>query len=119
MAQRRQRGWLKKETRSQGETWISFFRTIRKFDGKRVENKIPIGLVKDYPDKGCAWGEVARLHLQINKLDSRQGVTFADLVQHYTEHELCEHSESYPSKGTHDNQRLRAGPPQPVAPTMG
>jgi hypothetical protein len=47
MAQRHQRGWLKKEKRSQGETWMLFFRTIRKSDGKRVENKIPIGLVKD------------------------------------------------------------------------
>src|SRR5215831_11891005 len=25
MAQRHQRGWLKKETRSQGETWVLFF----------------------------------------------------------------------------------------------
>ena len=36
MAQRRQRGWLKKEARSQGETWVLFFRAIRKSDGKRV-----------------------------------------------------------------------------------
>ena len=47
MALRHQRGWLKKEIRSQGETWMLFFRTTRKSDGKRVENKIPIGLVKD------------------------------------------------------------------------
>jgi hypothetical protein len=32
-----------------------FFRTIRKSDGKRVENKIPIGLVKEFPTKSCAW----------------------------------------------------------------
>ena len=57
MAQRRQRGWLKKETRSQGETWILFFRAIRNFDGKRVENKIPIGLVKDFPEKSSAWAK--------------------------------------------------------------
>jgi hypothetical protein len=44
MAQRHQRGWLKKETRSNGETWVLFYRTIRKSDGKRVENKIAIGL---------------------------------------------------------------------------
>ena len=29
MAQRHQRGWLKKEKRSQGETWMLFFRTLR------------------------------------------------------------------------------------------
>ncbi len=43
MAERHQRGWLKKEKRAQGETWVLFFRTTRKSDGKRVENKIPIG----------------------------------------------------------------------------
>jgi tetratricopeptide (TPR) repeat protein len=37
MAQRHQRGWLKKEKRAQGETWVLFFRTTRKSDGKRVE----------------------------------------------------------------------------------
>src|SRR6266851_3696057 len=46
---------LKKEKRSQGETWVLFFRTVRKSDGKRVENKIPIGLVKDFSSKSCAW----------------------------------------------------------------
>ena len=29
MAQRHQRGWLKKEKRAQGETWVLFFRTTR------------------------------------------------------------------------------------------
>ena len=71
-----------------------FFRTIRKFDGKRVEDKIPIGLVKDFPDKSCAWAEVARLHLPINQVDSRRSVTFADLAHHYPEHEFSEHTES-------------------------
>ena len=56
MAQRNQRGWLKKESRAQGETWVLFFRASRKSDGKRVENKIPIGLVKDLPDKGECMG---------------------------------------------------------------
>src|SRR5437660_8930902 len=36
MAQRRQRGWLKKETRIQGETGVLYFRPTRKSDGKRV-----------------------------------------------------------------------------------
>ena len=94
MAHRHQRGWIKKEERSQGETWVLYFRTVRKLDGKRVENKIPIGLLKDFPDKSCAWGEIERLHLQINPLDSRRGITFADLAQHYAEHELVECRES-------------------------
>jgi len=98
MAQRHQRGWLKKETRSQGETWVLFFRTTRRADGKRVENKIPVGLVKDFPDKRCAWAEVERLHLKINPVDSRRGVTFGDLAQNYAEHELLDHMKSIHAK---------------------
>ena len=49
MSHRHQRGWLKKEKRAQGETWVLFFRTSRPSDGKRVENKIPIGLVRHFP----------------------------------------------------------------------
>jgi hypothetical protein len=44
-----------------------FFRTTRKCDGKRVENKIAIGLVKDFPEMRHAWAEVERLHLHINE----------------------------------------------------
>src|SRR5689334_5208072 len=48
--------WLaKKEKRAQGETWVLFFRTTRQSDGKRVENKIPISLVRHLPDASSAW----------------------------------------------------------------
>jgi integrase len=94
MTHRHQRGWLKKEIRSQGETWVLFFRTVRKSDGKRVENKIPIGLVQDFPDKSCVWAEVERQHLHINQVDFRGCVIFADLAHHYAEHELVEPTES-------------------------
>jgi integrase len=94
MAQRRQRGWLKKEKRVQGETWVLYFRTRRESDGRRVENKIPIGLVRDVPDKERAWAQVERLHLKLNPVDLRRGVTFADLAMHYAEHELVGRSES-------------------------
>ena len=95
MAQRHQRGWLKKEKRAQGETWVLFFRTTRQSDGKRVENKIPIGLVRHLPDANNAWAQVERLHVPINGVDVRRGLTFGDLAQHYAEHELVECSESY------------------------
>ncbi len=98
MPQRHQRGWLKKETRSQGETWVLFFRTTRKSDGKRVENKIAIGLVKDFPEKTDAWVEVERLHLLVNEVNLRRGITFGDLAQHYAEHELVDHTESIHAK---------------------
>ena len=90
MAQRHQRGWLKKEQRKEGETWMLFFRTTRESDGKRVEQKIAVGMVREFPTKGTAWAEVERQHLiQINKPDFRGRVTFADLAQHYMQHELA------------------------------
>jgi len=94
MAQRHQRGWLKKEERRKGETWMLFFRTVRESDGNRVERKIPIGLVRDFPSKNAAWAEVERQHLHINKVNFRARVTFADLARHYSEHELGEQTES-------------------------
>ena len=94
MVQRYQRGWLKKETRTQGETWVLFYRTNRKSDGKRVESKIPIGLVRDFPEKSHTWAEVDRLRVPINQFNSRRGITFGDLAQHYAEHELADHTES-------------------------
>ena len=98
MAQRRQRGWLKKESRTSGDTWVLFFRKTRKSDGKRIENKVPIGLVKDLPEKDQAWAEVEKLHLGINEVDSRRGITFGDLAQHYAEHELVNNTESIHAK---------------------
>ena len=98
MAQRHQRGWLKKEPRTQGETWMLFFRITRKCDAKRVESKIPIGLVKNFPQKSDAWAEVERLHLQINEVNSRRGIKFGDLAQHYAELELVDHTESIHAK---------------------
>jgi hypothetical protein len=98
MGQRHQRGWLKKEKRSQGETWVLHFRTTRKCDGKRVENKFPIGLVRTLPEKTHAWAEIERLHLCINQVNSRRGITLGDLAQHYAEHELVDHTESIHAK---------------------
>jgi hypothetical protein len=84
----------KKEKRGQGETWVLFFRTTRKSDGKRVENKISIGLVRQLPDASSAWAEVERLHVPMNRVDVRRGLTFGGSAQHYAEHELVECTES-------------------------
>ena len=35
-----------------------------------------------------------RLHVPINRVDVRRGLTFGDLAQHYTEHKLVECFES-------------------------
>lgn len=90
MAQRHQRGWLKKERRREGETWMLFFRRTRESDGKRVEQKVPVGLVRELPTKALAWKAVEKQQLQINEPDFRKRVTFADLAQHYQQHELGE-----------------------------
>lgn len=68
MRGRHQRGWLRTETRNEGEMWMLFFRMTRESDGKRVEHKVPVGLVRDFPSKASAWAEVDRQHLhsQIN-----------------------------------------------------
>src|ERR1700730_3372646 len=63
-------------------------------DGKRVESKIRIGLVRNFPDRTCAWAEVDRQHLHINRVDFRGCITFADLAKHYADHELSEPTES-------------------------
>lgn len=55
--------------RAQGETWVFFFRTTRKSDGKRVENKIPADLIRHLPDASSAWAEVERLHVPVNRVD--------------------------------------------------
>ena len=90
MAQGHQRGWLKKEDRKEGETWMLFFRTTRPSDGKRVETKVAVGLVQDLPNKASAWREVERQQIAINTPDFRKQARFADLAQHYIEHELGE-----------------------------
>lgn len=90
MAQRHQRGWLKKERRKEGDTWMLFFRTTRESDGKRVEQKLPVGTVHDFPTKAAAWAEVERQQIQINKPDFRRRITFTDLAQHYEQNELGE-----------------------------
>jgi integrase len=100
MAQRQQhqRGWLKREPRKDGETWMLYYRTLRDSDGKRVENKIPIGLVTEFQSKASAWREVERQHLHINQAGFRGRVTFADLAEHYIAHELGEQTESQSPK---------------------
>jgi len=85
---RHQRGWLRTEERSDGKTWVLHYRATRESDGKRVERKLPIGLVREFPSKASAWAEVDRLHLKLNEPDFRGGITFADLARHYEAHEL-------------------------------
>jgi hypothetical protein len=97
----------KEGTSHPGRKLGMFFRKTRKADGKRVENKVSIGLVKDFPDKSQAWAAVENLHLPLNQVNSLRGVTFADLAQHYAEHELADYTESIHPKAIHDSAILR------------
>jgi hypothetical protein len=63
------KGLVKEGDTYPGEAWMLFFRTVRKSDGKRVKNKIPVGLVRDSPDKSRAWAEVERQHIHVMQGD--------------------------------------------------
>jgi hypothetical protein len=95
-----QRGSLRVESRSKGDTWVLRYFITRSSDGRRVEHKLPVGLVHDFPTEHSAWEEVQRqhLHLQINETDFKGRVTFGDLAQHYRVHELGDQSEAVEPK---------------------
>ena len=69
---------LRKEDRKAGPTWVLRHYVTRQSDGKRVEHKIPVGLVRDLKTESAAWAEVERQHLaeQINEPTSRNRVLF-------------------------------------------
>ena len=66
----------------------------RNSDGRRVEHKIPIGLVHDFPSASAAWAEVERQHLQLNGPDFKARMTFSHLAHHFMTHELGEQTET-------------------------
>ena len=89
-----QRGSLRVESRKNGPNWVLRYFVTRMSDGRRVEHKIPIGLVHDFPTQSAAWGEVERQHLQLNGPDCKARMTFSHLAQHFMTHELGEQTET-------------------------
>ena len=79
-----QRGSLKKFRRKEGETWVLRFR-VTNAEGKRVENILPIGLVREFPKDKDAWREVDRLGLgvRINDAPAPGRASFKFLAEHY------------------------------------
>ncbi len=80
-----QRGSLKKVSRKEGATWVLRFR-VGNAEGRRVENTLPVGLVRDFPKEQDAWREVDRLGLlvRINSDAPCPGRTRFDiLAEHY------------------------------------
>ena len=80
-----QRGSLKKVPRKEGDTWVLRYR-VSSMDGRRVENTLPVGLVRDFPSEKAAWREVDRLGLlvRVNSDAPAPGrIHFAALAEHY------------------------------------
>src|SRR6266702_5679679 len=91
-----QRGSLRKEDRMAGTTWVLRHYATRQSDGKRVEHKIQVGLVRDFKTESAAWAEVERQHVaqQINEPASRGRVLFTNIAHHYVKTELPERDPS-------------------------
>jgi hypothetical protein len=53
-----QRGSLRVESRKNGQNWVLRYFVTRMSDGRKVEHKILIGLVHDFPTQSAAWAEV-------------------------------------------------------------
>jgi len=91
---RYQNGSVRIEQRSEGPTWVFRFQVTRS-DGKRVEHKRPLGLVRRIGlGKKQAWQEVDRQRLRetANEVQPFRGKpqTIGHLCQHYIENELQE-----------------------------
>jgi integrase len=79
-----QRGSLKKVRRKEGDTWVLRYRVDRG-DGRRVENTVPVGLLRDFPTEKAAWHEVDKLGLllRINEAPGSGRIRFDALAEHY------------------------------------
>lgn len=93
-----QRGWLRVESRKQGETWVLRYHVTRPGDGKRVEHTKAIGLLCDFPTEATAWAKVERQNLNINEPDFKGKVTFRDLAEHYLHNEVLNPSRKQQKK---------------------
>ncbi|MFY9703691.1 MAG: site-specific integrase [Terriglobales bacterium] len=80
-----QRGSLKQVPRKEGDTWMLRYRVVTA-DGRRVENGLTVGFVRDFPSEKAAWREVDRLGLliRINSDAPAPGrIRFNALCEHY------------------------------------
>ncbi len=84
-----QRGALRKVRRKAGETWVLRYR-VTHADGRRVENTLPVGLVRDFPRERDAWREVDRLGLRIriNDESTDTSIRFDALAEHYLKYDV-------------------------------
>jgi integrase len=79
-----QRGSLRIVSRKGGDVWMLRYR-LNTADGKRKENTLPVGLLRDFPTEKAAWREVDRLGLliRINSEESATRTRFNTLAEYY------------------------------------
>ena len=96
-----QRGALRKLQRKAGETWVLRYR-VTNTDGRRVENSLNVGLVRDFPREKDAWREVNRLGLlvRINEGSSDIRIRFDALAEHYRKADFGENAVRPKSENT-------------------
>jgi len=70
--------------RNEGATWVRRYR-VTASDGRRVENIMQVGLVRDFPKEKDAWREVDKLGLpvRINEAPCPGRTRFSFLAEHY------------------------------------
>jgi len=71
-------------SRKGGDIWMLRYR-LNTADGKRKENTLPVGLLRDFPTEKAAWREVDRLGLliRINSEESATRIRFNTLAEYY------------------------------------
>src|SRR3954447_1818130 len=79
-----QRGSIRKVARRSGEVWMLRFR-VSTPDGRRIENNVPVGRVRDFPKERDAWREVDRrgLLVAVNADNEAGRIHFAELAEFY------------------------------------
>lgn len=79
-----QRGSLKQVRRKDGDIWVLRYR-VTNADGRRVENGLPVGLVRDFPNEPSAWREIDKLGLlvRVNAIQGPGRIRFDALAEHY------------------------------------
>jgi integrase len=82
-----QRGCLKAVKRKEGEAWVLRYR-VMEADGRRVENTLPIGLVRDFPKEKDAWREVDKLGLLVRINEAPGRVRFDFLAEQYLKNDF-------------------------------
>jgi len=94
-------GSLKQVPRKEGETWVLRYR-VSNAEGRRVENTLPVGLVRDFPNEKAAWREVDKLGLRtrVNEAPALYRIRFNQLCEHYLRADFGEDAMRPKSEGT-------------------